>query len=143
MVLSGRGCHPFRGCGGRRGVPCAVMTGVDEGGAFRAQPGWADGEVWRHAPLSCLACGYRIDATGAADGGVSRAPGDGDLVVCFRCGEVMAYAVGVFGVAVRELTGAELAEFSRSGHARHVRRIHEFWLSQQGGGPAGGAGGVG
>jgi hypothetical protein len=95
---------------------------------FRPQPGRPD--VVRHQKLNCRACGNGIDAAGVT-GPVAPDPTDGDYSICFRCGEVSIYTIGPLGVALREPTGAELAEFSSNpDNTRLVRTIHRYWASK-------------
>lgn len=98
-------------------------------GPFRPQPDRPD--ILRHQALSCLACGGKQDAAGTPDGSPASQPTDGDWAVCFRCGEVAVYAVGPFGVALREATTEELAEFSADpANGKLVRDLHQFWASR-------------
>lgn len=85
-----------------------------------------EGQHWRHNALSCLGCGYKI--TGATymngpDG--DSGPDSGSFSVCLRCGEVAIYEIGVFGVALREATTDELAEFGRL-YGDDLQRLHLF-----------------
>jgi hypothetical protein len=66
---------------------------------------------YRHNALHCRVCGTRLDAaTGVNTNGY---PDDGSFTVCFYCGELSCYVVGPFGVAMREPTMDEMAEFHR------------------------------
>lgn len=54
-------------------------------------------------------------------------PQDGDFSICLRCGEVAIYAVGAFGVALREATLEELAEFAANPeNTDAVQKLHQF-----------------
>ena len=91
---------------------------------FRPQPGRPD--VLRHQTLPCLACGAPNDSAGVT-GDVAPTPTSGDYCICFRCGEVSIYVVGPLGIALREPTTAELAEFaSEPANTRLVQQIHEY-----------------
>jgi hypothetical protein len=93
---------------------------------FRPQPGRPD--VLRHDKLHCRACGNGIDATSIPGPGPTPTPSDGDTAICFRCGEVSIYTVGPLGVALREPTGPELADFAANpDNTRIIREIHQFW----------------
>jgi len=89
---------------------------------FRQQPGHPD--VYRHETLPCPACGRPNNSAKRAQG-KPQSPGDGDWSICFGCGEVSVYAVGSFGVALREATGQELREFADNpDNTRLVRDLH-------------------
>jgi rubredoxin len=97
-------------------------------------------DTWRHRNrLSCPACGYQFDAA-SSQADEARAPADGDFSVCFACGEVMVFAASAFGLAVREASTEELAEFSRSPeNVETVRSIHRFRAGEGRGRPGGAA----
>ena len=56
----------------------------------------------------CSKCGYQCDSIGPAVAGFEAGPGDGDWVMCLKCGHPMAFQVGG---PLRELSLTELAEF--------------------------------
>lgn len=78
--------------------------------------------------LVCRVCGYTQTALGVTTRptGTDECPSDGDFSVCFGCGEVSVIATGPLGVALREPTGEDLAEFACAGHGDTVRRLHRF-----------------
>jgi hypothetical protein len=81
---------------------------------IRPQPGHPG--TYRHRGLSCLACGKYVDAMTNTDPG-GRQGCDGDFMVCVGCGVVSVLVVGALGLAFREPSADELAEFARDfGH---------------------------
>lgn len=86
-------------------------------------------EPHRYPPQPCPQCGYRMDASSAADG-VNRRPKDGDWCLCLACGALAVFTFG--GMAMRAATQAEKDEawqdpdvvstWQRIQQARMVRR---------------------
>lgn len=96
---------------------------------FRPQPDRPD--IIRHDTLPCRACGNQQNAATVPGHDQVPIPADGDYSICLRCGEVSIYSVTLFGVALREPTTAELAEFARNpANTRLVRNLHRYWASK-------------
>ncbi len=62
---------------------------------------------YRHPPLPCPACGYRLDAAVNVFGG--RAPEDGDYSMCLACG-----ALGIFTLSGKAIRAATKLEYERA-----------------------------
>lgn len=65
----------------------------------------------RHNVFHCRMCGYKADASTSLFR-PDAVPTSGAFSVCLNCGEVSVYEIGPLGVAVREPTLDELAEFT-------------------------------
>lgn len=89
---------------------------------IRPQPGRPG--VYRHEGVSCRACGKVVDALTNTDPG-GRQARDGDFIVCAACGVVSVLVIGALGVAFREPTAEELAEFAVD-HGHVAAAPHEY-----------------
>jgi hypothetical protein len=99
---------------------------------IRPQPGRPG--TYRHKGLPCRACGKYVDAMTNTDpgGGQGR---DGDFMVCLGCGVVSVLVVGALGLAFREPTADELAEFTAK--FGHVAAAPAAYLGDRRPAPAG------
>ena len=66
----------------------------------------------------CTHCGYRVDRAASTTG--DEAPADGDISICFRCGNADAYAVGPSGISIRALTADERPRVMANPQVRRV-----------------------
>jgi len=69
-------------------------------------------------PTTCPHCGVGQDLHTNTTG--ARPPEDGDVAICWRCGDVAVFAAGPFGVTRRKPTGPEDARIRRDPRLRRV-----------------------
>ena len=70
-------------------------------------------EVYRTPPVPCPACGYLLDAAGAAPdtrGAGERGPQAGDVTMCFNCMVTLMFVGGLGYLSVRLAANDELDE---------------------------------
>lgn len=88
------------------------------------------GEVRRHNNHSCPNCGHHIDASTSL--GSRPTPADGDVTMCWYCGEIGRFVVTAFGVSIRKLTDRERPEIEADPEVARFRETRIRVLRDQG-----------